>query len=326
MGACFRDGRRSLTAPARQKGRPFLKKVIAVCIATRGRTDGLAAQLVRLTSNLEPPDCAVKIVVADNNPDGSALPVVEGARARGGHPITYVTETRPGISYARNASFAAAPPADWIAVCDDDDVVPSDWLQLLHATAIQFGADAVVGGYRFDPSQAPKWMRMSGLDGGPLLSTGTPIDWGLTGNCLVSSRFAFLHAPPFPLELALSAGEDLYFFRRLQMSGAKIVWCAEAVITRSLDADRSSLSTWLRRWQGGGANTAYIDMALSGARRPAVARAAVLGIFRGFREIAGELRRGRVYQALRGVQGVAIHVGRLGRTVGVHPQLYRPRS
>ena len=152
------------------------------------------------------------------------------------------------------------------------------------------------------------------------------MDWGLTGNCLVAARFAFLHEPPFPIELALSAGEDLYFFRRLQMAGAKIVWCAEAVITRSIDADRTSFLTWLRRWQAGGANTAYIDMALSGARRSAVARAAMLSMLGGFRQILGELRRGHPYQALRGVQGVAIHAGRLGRTVGIHPQLYRPRS
>jgi glycosyltransferase involved in cell wall biosynthesis len=310
----------------REKGQSALKKVIAVCIATRGRADGLAAQLERLTSNLEPPDCTIKIVVADNNPDGSALPVVERARARGGHPITYVAETQPGISYARNASFAAARPADWVAVCDDDDVVPLDWLLLLFKTSVEFQADAVIGSYQFDSSQSPRWMKLSGLDRAPSYVTGTRLDYGITTSCLVSEQFAFLHQTPFPVELALSAGEDLYFFRRLLAAGAKIVWCAEAVVTRTLDADRSSLLTWLRRWQGGGANTAYIDMVLSGAGRSAIARAAMSGIFGGFRQIFGELRRGRAYQALRGVQSVAIHVGRLGRTVGIHPQLYRPQS
>jgi succinoglycan biosynthesis protein ExoM len=295
-------------------------------MSTRGRAATLEAQLARLVHNLQPPDVSVKVVVADNNPDGSARPVVDRVSAHGGYPITYVAESRTGISYARNASFAAARPADWIAVCDDDDVVPIDWLRLLYKTAVAFEADAVVGPYEFDPSHSPKWMRLSGLDRGPSLPTGTCIDWGLTGNCLVSARFAFLHEPPFPAELALSAGEDTYFFRRLHICGAKIVWCAEAVITRSIDADRSSLLTWLRRWQGAGANTAYVDLGLSGERRLRLAGSATVGILNGFRGIIGELRRGRAYQAIRGIRDVAYHVGRLGLTVGVHPQLYRPRG
>lgn len=96
---------------------------IAVCTHSRARS------LERLLSSLcaldRRPALALEILVVDNASTDDTAAVVESFADR--LPVRRVTESRLGISYARNKVLDCA--AGELVLCTDDDVtVPPDWL------------------------------------------------------------------------------------------------------------------------------------------------------------------------------------------------------
>ena len=85
-----------------------------------------------------------EIVVIDNDPEGSARPLVDRLAEQSPVTIRYVHEKRPGISHARNTGVASAT-GRYLAFLDDDEEADPDWLAHFLDTLQKFGADAVVG-------------------------------------------------------------------------------------------------------------------------------------------------------------------------------------
>ena len=83
------------------------------------------------------------MLVVDNDPDGSARPVVEQQATA--LNIRYAQEHRTGVSHVRNAILSAAAPYDAIVFLDDDQVVTDGWLRHLRSAYLAH-PDAVVSG------------------------------------------------------------------------------------------------------------------------------------------------------------------------------------
>jgi GT2 family glycosyltransferase len=96
----------------------------SVVIATCDRPDALRECLRSLSE--QKTTHSIEIIVVDNHPaSGLTAPVVAEFPA-----IRKINETRAGLSFARNAGFAASKGE--ILVCTDDDVTfPPDWLENL---------------------------------------------------------------------------------------------------------------------------------------------------------------------------------------------------
>lgn len=96
----------------------------SVVIATCDRPDALRECLRSLSE--QKTTHSIEIIVVDNHPaSGLAAPVVAEFSE-----IRKIDETRAGLSFARNAGFAASKGE--ILVCTDDDVTfPPDWLENL---------------------------------------------------------------------------------------------------------------------------------------------------------------------------------------------------
>ena len=92
---------------------------ISVVVCTYNRAQLLSACLESICSNLLP-DC--QLLVIDNGSTDNTKQVVEGFRWP-----TYVPESRPGHSSARNAGVAAST-GDLIVFTDDDVVVDPGWV------------------------------------------------------------------------------------------------------------------------------------------------------------------------------------------------------
>ena len=142
---------------------------IAVCIITYQRPRGLEKLLAGLKrqSGVDAEDLLV--VVVDNDPARTALPVVESARA-GGLPITHDHEPAPGIPRARNRSVEIALRAGAERLCfiDDDELPEDDWLARLIAHARASGAPIVAGPVLSTlPPLAPSWLAHSRVLPGP---------------------------------------------------------------------------------------------------------------------------------------------------------------
>jgi succinoglycan biosynthesis protein ExoM len=215
---------------------------VDVCVATYRRPDGLKNLLASLSAVSTPP---LRIIVIDNDARGSSADVVE-LFARKGLQIQYDVESRKGISAARNLAMSHVR-ADHFCFLDDDERVSVDWLRHLLSTCEEFKADAVFGPViKVLPKDSPNW-----LAGHPVFRTvrrrtGTLLEYGSTGNCLI--RTAALGTPRqcFDPAYGLTGGGDTDFFVRLRCRGKRLVWCDEALVFEQVPESRVS-ARWVRR-------------------------------------------------------------------------------
>ncbi|TDR77818.1 glycosyltransferase family 2 protein [Paludibacterium purpuratum] len=210
----------------------------------------LLAQLIEAIQAQRLSGLRVRLIVVDNDPDGSARQVVERASAQDAPvALCYVAEPRCNIALARNAGLNACN-ADFIALIDDDELPAVDWLSNLMAVAMRYAAGLVFAPVLpvFHPD-APRWLTEGGFFDRPRHATGTavPLLEARTGNVLI--RGSLLVASPlrFDPRLGLSGGEDYAFFRALYPSCQRAVWCDEAAVSESVPLARTNPRWLLKR-------------------------------------------------------------------------------
>lgn len=111
---------------------------VSVIVPTCNRADQLRQCLVSLSTQRTPR--RIEIIVVDNRPSlGTGRAVAHEFPG-----VVVVDEPRPGLSYARNAGFAAAT-GDILVATDDDVVAPPDWVEKLVAPFARSEVVAVTG-------------------------------------------------------------------------------------------------------------------------------------------------------------------------------------
>lgn len=224
-------------------------RMVAICIATAGRPDEIVRLLESLASVRVPSGTEVRIIIVDNGP---LQEIYEAQQlvVRLKFPTLVLSETRPGIPFARNAlvNSALETDADLVVFLDDDEVVGPGWLDHLFRAFLAHRADVVAGPVVPSfPRNAPSWAVKSGVYERTRYPTGTRLEWAATGNTLVSREVFERVKPWFQPRLARSGGSDFEFFQRAAEAGAVIVWCDEAVAHEYVPADRATLKWFLRR-------------------------------------------------------------------------------
>ncbi|HZT87412.1 MAG TPA: glycosyltransferase [Stellaceae bacterium] len=222
-----------------------LAATVACCLGQRGVEGGF------------------ETIVVDNDPAGSAHPVIEARRAEGANP-RYVHEPRPGISYARNAGIAAAA-GRYVAFIDDDEEAGPDWLAAHLKTIREANADISVGPVlpRFAaPAEAIPAYALRLFTRDARVPSGTPVPaWPGIGNTLLVRERCCLGDAPFDPAFGITGGGDAIFLGRLARAGRKIVWCAEAPLWETIPPDRVTPRYLLRRAFRGGQTTSYLHAA-----------------------------------------------------------------
>src|SRR5687768_11727714 len=112
---------------------------VSIVLPTCNRPDDLRRCLAALRAQRT--ERRMEIVVIDNRP-GPASPTP--AVVREFDDVCLIEEPRPGLSYARNAGFAAAT-GDILVAIDDDVTVPEGWLERLVAPFARPEVMAVTG-------------------------------------------------------------------------------------------------------------------------------------------------------------------------------------
>lgn len=238
----------------------------------------------------------VSVLVVDNDAAGTgavavAEAVAEAANGQGADeawPVTTVVEPEPGISAARNRALRASADQDLLVFVDDDEVPHAGWLHSLWATYQDTGAAAVAGPvssrYAVEPDP---WVVAGGFydrahrSG---LRTGTVVASAATNNLLLDLRVVRRTGLSFDPALGLSGGEDTLFTSALTAAGGRIVWCAEAVVSDVVPADRLTRAYLIARTAGLANASARVTLLLAPDRgRRAVVRARLLaaGLARG---------------------------------------------
>lgn len=219
---------------------------LAVLIPTFRRPDSLERALRTVFAQTRTPD---EIIVADNDPGGSARERVAALQADSPCPLIYVHAPSPGVSNARNAGFAAAN-APRIAQLDDDESAPPHWLGALEALHEASGA-----GVTFGPVQAlaahagpvlAAWLtrlysRDPGHAGGLIARP-----YGC-GNSLIDRDRCALPSPVFDPAANEMGGEDDILFAALGAQGVRFAWAPGAEVIEHVEASRATLAHAARR-------------------------------------------------------------------------------
>ena len=182
----------------------------------------------------------LEVIVIDNRPGSESSTT---AVVRQFERVILLEEHRPGLSYARNAGFAAASGAIIVAI-DDDVTVPSGWLERLVAPFVRPEVMAVTGHVlpvELDTPSQCLFEAYGGLgkgfeaferDGAWFRSRRVAVPTWLLGATANAAFRASIFSDPRigMLDEALGAGmptgcsEDTYLFYRILKAGGTIVY------------------------------------------------------------------------------------------------------
>jgi glycosyltransferase involved in cell wall biosynthesis len=278
---------------------------VAFCISTFRRPRGLARLLASIAAQKVPDGVTVRVVVVDNDADGSARSVTDAARPDLPGPLVYAVEPARGIPFARNRSIAEAGDADYLSFVDDDEELEPEWLDRTIAVLEAGHADAVVT--RVVPvfeEEPPAWVRRGGFFDRKRFDTGQRVEaWAMDSGAALIRRATFRddHAG---FDTRFLTGSDRLFFTRLERSGGCMLWVDDTVIREHLPRSRSTARWILRRAYRTGNVRSLVTLDVESPRLLRRLRRAGYGVSRvllGAGRLVVDLPRGRerVVEALR---------------------------
>lgn len=222
---------------------------IGVCTFRR---PALERTLLSLATIECPEEATLRVIVADNDVEPSAEPLVDRARRLLPYEVSYVHCPAGNISIARNACLDEAT-GDFLAFIDDDETASEYWISSLLATARATGADAVLGPVKAHYGErAPGWMRRGDFHSTRPVWVRDDIRTGYTSNVLLRLGSSVIAGRRFSLALGKSGGEDTEYFTRMNRAGGKIAFSPEALVLEPVPAQRARFG-WLaaRRYRMG---------------------------------------------------------------------------
>lgn len=222
---------------------------VAVIIPTLRRPDSLERALRSVFAQTGSLHRVVAVVVADNDPRGSAAGLIDRLRGEALVPLIYVHAPVPGVATARNVGLAATD-APLIAFLDDDEAASPDWLAALLNAQAQTGADVVFGPIRGRVPDNTGWTtayleRFFGRDGPR--ETGLTDDIHGCGNSLMVRATGLSGEAPFDVAMNETGGEDDRLFTALSARGGRFGWAADAWVDEFAPPHRATLNYALTR-------------------------------------------------------------------------------
>lgn len=236
---------------------------IDICIITFNRPNGLQTLLNSINhlqfAKVTKPN--LRIVVVDNDPEGSAKNICHAFSKTIQFPLDYYIESKRGIPQARNRAIREArPQTDFIVFIDDDELPAPQWLDELLFIQSQRDAPMVYGPVLPRLDDAPAWFVRGGWLTPKRYLDGALIDNAATGNILIR-RDVLIHLGdlPFNQEMALTGGSDTHFFVRAQHAGFQIYWADNALVYEWQPRSRFTARWILMRAFRDAYNELYLD-------------------------------------------------------------------
>ena len=253
---------------------------LLVAICTFNRSPLLAKALRSLAVQDAPP--TFPILVVDNaSTDDTAAVVAEFQKTLPN--LSYVLETRRGLSNARNRALADCREP-LIAYLDDDAIASPGWVRAMTGAFAELGPDvAAIGGRILPIWEAPKpdWFSaeledyVSVLDFGD--ATMVLADRGVVGANMAFRTEALRAGGGFSDKLGrkgkrLLGNEELAVVRNLRARGLAIGYCGAAVVDHLVPKDRMTHAWILDRFKQQGVSDAILLLRIEGDLRAFIDR------------------------------------------------------
>lgn len=297
---------------------------IAVVIITYKRPDGLRKLLsaLMLQKLFGTPIKALNVIVVDNDPVGSAAPVI--AEFHDTEQIRFVClhETRQGIPIARNTGMHHAIAAKdggnanaYFAFIDDDEFPAPNWINTLLTVAVAQHSDCVLGPViPVFPEGTPRWISNSRVFEGWNHPDRSRIGEAASNNVLVRSEFVRQHRIAFDERMQATGGSDYRFFRACVAAGMVIHWSSEGKVFEDIPRSRIQWR-WMAQRQIRLGNTFAVDARLTGGFSR-IAKLYAVGVAR---TVVGFLGLSTILVSSRWGSSAAVHCLRgVGIVSGLH--------
>lgn len=229
----------------------------SIIVCTRDRCDQLALAIESLLAQ----EGNSEIVIVDNGSTDST-PKYLSRLSETRLPVHVVTETRQGLSRARNAGVRAAR-SDVLLFTDDDTRQPPHWAETLARPVETGAADGVVGEIEIASHLVRDWF--TDADRGFFVSTvsvGDHREPNLIGASMALRRSALAHVGGFDERLGVGSefpgGEDLRLTLLLRQHGYRIVFAPGAPVEHHFDPTRLQKKDRLKRLSNDAAFQAWL--------------------------------------------------------------------
>jgi len=298
---------------------------ISVCVCTFHR-DAMLARLLRMLAAQDASNLfQISVVVVDNDSAGPSRDLVLGLGKELGLQVKYEVEPVRTIAVARNHALRLAE-GNFIAMIDDDEFPPSNWLLTMYRAIQTFDVDGVLGPVRpFFEQQPPAWLMRREFSGAPAYPTGTLLRWQQTyaGNALLKAEVCSKRNVRFDESYNIG-GEDQVFFRSAMQAGCRFVAVEEGTIYEIVPPERWTKKYYLRRAIANGFNAHKAELtqawSLSRITTPlkSVVAVCVYAVVLPFTPLLGD------HVLVSILEKVGHHLSRLFATV--HVQLLKERG
>jgi succinoglycan biosynthesis protein ExoM len=221
---------------------------ITVCVPTFRRNRMLEKLLRNLARQETGGLFTFSAVIIDNDARGPARETVEALQRELPFEIKYAIEPEQTIPAARNRALSLAD-GNYIAIIDDDEFPPPEWLLRLYQGIQTFDVDGALGPVLpYFESHPPEWLKRSGMCDRPILPTGTLLRWNQTrtGNVLLKRSVFDRHNLLFDVTLR-TGGSDREFFKHAMRAGCQFVSIEEAPVYEIVPPERWTRSYYFRR-------------------------------------------------------------------------------
>ncbi|MAP94294.1 MAG: family 2 glycosyl transferase [Ponticaulis sp.] len=216
---------------------------VSIIVPTFKRPDGLAMAMNSLKAQVDGWH-DIELIIADNDPAGSACGFVERLTPEMPFPTQYVHAPVPGVANARNAAVEAAS-GRYLAFLDDDETASEGWLKAMMVVMTGENCCAVFSRIEADfEMTTPErgfFEQFFGRDI-PGLEEGVIDHYYGCGSSLVDRAYMDLPDPVFSTAMNETGGEDDVLFDYLHKRGGKMGWTRKAFAREHVPPERLTLA------------------------------------------------------------------------------------
>lgn len=215
--------------------------LISVIMPTFRRPDGLETALASLLAQ-DDVGMPIEIIIADNDPEGSARNYVEAMIVKTNSKIIYLHVPEPGVSNARNGALAIAK-GRYIAWLDDDQDASPTWLRELLGASQKHKASVVFGPCHARISNITKYRdyyQSFFSRSGPGIVEGVITKFYGAGNSFMDLKRCTLPEPAFDPRANETGGEDDLLFTHIEAHDGVFVWRETAQVFEDVRPHRAT--------------------------------------------------------------------------------------
>jgi len=225
-----------------------LKDHVSVCICTYRRNHMLERLLRKIALQNTCGLFNISVVIVDNDEAGPAQGMITRLKNDLGMDISYEIGSENIIPTARNHAVRLSK-GNYIAIIDDDEFPPPQWLANMYRAINTFDVDGALGPvHPFFDEEPPAWLIKGKFCERPVHRTGTILHWTQTrtGNCLIRKDVFDKHNLFFDINFK-TGGSDQDFFKRAMALGCRFIAVEEAPVYEIVSPERWTKYYYIKR-------------------------------------------------------------------------------